>query len=128
MATTIVQAIPGVSNITLSAKSDLVQPYKYQWYRNNKMMGGSQWIVYSILNVSADDMKAKWSVEVTGENGVERSPDFTLSTAPPPPQIKPVEPTATPAGHPGPLLPPKPSGDLKAMGFTDAQIASMKGK
>jgi hypothetical protein len=120
MPTTVVQPYSSVSSVTLTAKSDLVQPNKYQWYRNNKMVGGSQWIAYTILNVSADDMKAKWSVVVTGENGTERSTDFTLSTAPPPAQAKGPFPASTVQAPQGQQK------DYKAMGFTDAQIAAMR--
>jgi hypothetical protein len=109
MATTIIQAVPGVSNITLSAKSDLIQPFKYQWYRNNLALGGSQWVVHSILNVSADDMKAKWRVTVYGQNGTEQSPDFTLSAA------MPLQAKAAPS-------------DLAGKGFTPEQLAGIKGK
>jgi|HubBroStandDraft_6_1064221.scaffolds.fasta_scaffold21257_3 hypothetical protein len=113
MATSIVQAIPGVSNVTLSVKSDLVQPYKYQWYRNNLALGGSQWVTYTLLNVSPDDMKAKWYVVVYGQNGTEQSPDYTLSTAPPPPQ--PPVPGATVSVQAPPAPPAAPATSAKTV-------------
>jgi hypothetical protein len=144
MPTTIVQAVPGVSNVTISAKSDVIRPTQYQWYRDGVMLGGSQWVVYTILNVSPEDMKAKWRVVVTGQDGSQQSPDFTLSTAPPLPP--PALPGSTTSVQHAPMSPAQqaalqnappnawqqnqanPPRDLKAMGFTDAQIAGMKGK
>ena len=86
---------------TFGVKSDVVAPYRYQWKRNGRLVGGSQWVSYQTPPLTTEDMTAEWSVVVHGQDVTEESDPVVLQVkqAPkpvPPPPTTPPTPTPVP--------------------------------
>jgi len=65
MATTLAFA----SANTLGVTTEIKGVFRYQWMRDGEYLGGSQDKSYTIVNPKPEDLKAKYSVRVTGQDG-----------------------------------------------------------
>ena len=81
MATTLAFA----SANTLGVTTEIKGVFRYQWMRDGEYLGGSQDKSYTIVNPKPEDLKAKYSVRVTGQDGhSETSNELVLGSYVPP--------------------------------------------
>lgn len=75
---------------TFGCSMDLAHPYRWQWMRNGKILGGSHNAAsYQTPPLVPGDLGAKYSVTVFGMDGsVETSEEVTLGSAPVKPKSK----------------------------------------
>lgn len=78
---------------TFGCHTDVLQPYKYHWSKNGKIIGGSHSAAsYTTHPLQSADLGSKYSVTVYGRDGsVETSAEVELSAEPPVEEVAVVE-------------------------------------
>lgn len=79
MATKINTPVPYSEYATFSFTTDLVAPYKYQWKRNGENLVHGNNKSYTTPPLRLEDFKAKYSVQVFGQDKIESSDEVVLN-------------------------------------------------
>jgi hypothetical protein len=81
MATKINTPILYGENATLSATTDVIAPYKYQWKRNGENLRNGNNKSYTTPPLKPEDFKAKYSVQIFGQDKIESSDEVVINDA-----------------------------------------------
>jgi len=79
MATKINTPVSYGEYATFSVTSDVIAPYKYQWKRNGENLVHGNNKSYTTPPLKPEDFKAKYSVQIFGQDKIESSDEVVIN-------------------------------------------------